>query len=204
MARYGYMLLDRTDPDVNRQAMQLDTIGEFDRIFVDRRKDGDDSGSRSQRSRMILQLEPGDVVYSASVDRLSDNLKDLVSVIGEMTGRKAHLAILQEGLDSRSTAGLKALRLLESVNRLEFEYQSERKKAGIRAAREQGRRIGRPPVSIPPGFRDICKAWSDGKISGVEAIRRSGLRSTSFYKKAGELGFKAPPRKPPSAGGKSE
>lgn len=196
MARYGYMLLDPNDPDVNRQAMQLDTVGGFDKIFVDRQGGGPESGSRVQRTRMLAQLANGDVVYAAAVDRFCDNLRDFGQAFRTISQAGAELAILQESLDTRSTAGRTAIRLLEAVEKMEFRYQSDRKKAGIRTARQQGRRIGRPPVSIPPGFREICRDWSNGLISGPEAVRRSGLRNTSFYKKAGELGFKAPPRQP--------
>lgn len=194
MARYGYMMLDSNDPDVNRQAMQLDTIGGFDKIFVDRQTTGQVAEPRSQRERLLSLLQTGDVVYAAAVDRFCDNLRDFTAACQAILSAGAELAILQESLDTRSTSGRTAIRLLDAMSRLEFQYQSDRKKAGIKAARQQGRRIGRPPVSIPPGFREICRDWSKGIISGPEAVRRSGLRSTSFYKKAGELGYKAPPR----------
>jgi len=194
MARYGYMLLDPNDPDVNRQAMQLDTIGGFDKIYVDRQTTGQASDTRNQRDRLIALLQDGDVVYVAAVDRFCDNLRDFTATCQAILSAGAELAILQESLDSRSASGRTAIRLLDTIGKLEFRYQSDRKKEGIRTARQQGRRIGRPPVSIPPGFREICRDWSRGIISGPEAVRRSGLRSTSFYKKAGELGYKAPSR----------
>lgn len=194
MARYGYMLLDQSDADTSRQAMQLDTIGDFDRIYVDRPTGGQLAVGRDQRTRLLKQLKSGDVVYAAAVDRFCDNLRDFIQIWHAIAEIGADLAILQESLDSRSAAGRSAIRLLESVERLEFSFQSNRKKAGIKIARQQGRRIGRPPVSIPPGFREICREWAAGRINGQEAARRSGLRSTSFYKKAGELGFKAPSR----------
>jgi len=201
MARYGYMLLDQTDPDVSRQAMQLDSIGDYDRIFVDRQPPGAHQSlpARDQRDRLLAQLQPGDVVFAAAVDRFCNNLRDFLQLSQAILSRGAELAVLQENLDSRSQAGRQAIKMLQAFEQLEFRYQSDRKKAGIRIARQQGRRIGRPPVSIPPGFREICKAWSSGQINGQEAARRSGLRSTSFYKKAAELGFKAPPRRPGSA-----
>lgn len=204
MARYGYMRLDQDDRDVSRQAMQLDTIGGFDRVFVDHLQAGSQtSPGREQRSRMLGLLQPGDVIYTASIDRFCDNLRDFVQLYQLIAQSGSELVSLEESLDSRSSAGRQALRLLQSFERLEFSYQSGRKKAGIQAARQQGRRIGRPPVSIPPRFREICREWSAGVINGKEAARQSGLRSTSFYKKAGELGFKPPPRQLP-ANGKNE
>ncbi len=193
MARYGYMLLDQADADVSRQALQLDSIGGFDRIFVDRHLH-EDSG-REQRARLIALLQPGDVVYAAAADRFCDHLRDFLNCQHQIAASGSDIVLLQENLDSRTNAGRQTIRVLQAFDRLDFSYQSDRKKAGIRQARADGRRIGRPPVSIPPGFREICRAWAEGKINGQEAARRSGLRSTSFYKKAAELGFQAPPRR---------
>ena len=193
MARYGYILLDEQDADIGRQAMQLDTIGDFTRIFVDRHINK--PKSREQRNRLIKQLQQGDVVYAAAADRFSSNLRDFLLCKDQIMKAGAEIVLLEETLDSRSVSGKQVIRILAAFDRLDFNYQSERKKDGIRKARASGRRIGRPPVSIPPGFRDICKRWSDGQISGRDAAAQSGLRSTSFYKKAAELGFSAPGKK---------
>ncbi len=193
MARYGYILLDGYDGDISRQAMQLDTIGEFTRIFIDRNLKA--SSGREQRRRLLALLQSGDVVYTASIDRFCSHLRDFLACVRRIEQAGAELVILGEGLDTRSPSGKQALKTLAAFEKLDFTYQSERKKAGISKARASGRRIGRPPMPIPPGFREICRAWAEGRISGREAAGQSGLKSTSFYKKAAELGFKAPARK---------
>jgi DNA invertase Pin-like site-specific DNA recombinase len=192
LARYGYILLDRHDSDISRQAMQLDTIGGFTRLFIDR--DLKTSSGREQRRRLLAQLQSGDIVYTASIDRFCCHLRDFVACMDQIGQAGADLVVLEEVLDTRSQSGRQTLKTLAAFEKLDFTYQSERKKAGIRQARASGRRIGRPPMPIPPGFRDICRDWAEGRISGREAAARSGLKSTSFYKKAAELGFKAPAR----------
>lgn len=191
MSRYGYIRLENADPDISRQALQLDTIGGFDRLFVERLEN---KSQWTQRDRLTALLQPGDQVYAASADRVCDSLKGFLNWVGTVLEKDAHLILLEEGLDSRTPSGQKTLRLLTTFARIDFENQSGRKKAGIEIARRSGRRIGRPPVSVPAGFREICRDWSQGKISGPEAVRRSGLKQTSFYKKAAELGYK--PQKP--------
>jgi DNA invertase Pin-like site-specific DNA recombinase len=190
------MFLDQADPDVSRQAMHLDTIGGFDRIFVDQLRQ---AGRREQRRRLIDSLKPDDVVYAASADRFCSHLRDFLQCRQAIQDAGAELVLLDENLDSRSASGRQMIKILQAFDRLDFRYQSDRKKAGIRQARAAGRRIGRPPVSIPPGFRDICRAWAEGCINGREAAQRSGLRHTSFYKKAAELGFAVPKRRRPEA-----
>ena len=192
MARYAYMMLDRQESDVSRQALLLDAIGGFDRIFVDQLQTTGRQGTREQRNRLMDLLQPGDVVFTAAADRFCDHTRDFLLTADHILQAGAELVLLQENLDSRSPAGRQSLRILMVFEELDYAWQSQQKKAGIQAARRQGRRIGRPPVAVPPDFRKICTAWTEGKISGQEAARRSGLHNTSFYKKAAELGFKAP------------
>ena len=195
MPRYAYMLLDQVEKDVSRQAMQLDTIGGFDKIFVDRLSPRSDA--REQRQRLIESVNSGDVVFAAAADRICRQTREFLELIETLEAKGAALVLLEEGFDSRSNAGRQSLKLIRTFAGLDFQFQSSRKKLGIQAARGQGRRIGRPPVSIPPAFREICQRWSSGQITGREAASQAGLRSTSFYKKAAELGFKAPPKLPP-------
>ncbi len=192
MARYAYMLLDQIETDVSRQALQLDHIGGFDRIFIDRisHQPSHSPATRPQRERMLSILQPGDLVFAGAADRLCDHLRDFLDLWHHMETHSTNLVILEENIDSRSTAGRHSIQVLETFARLEFNYHSQRKKAGIKAARQQGRRIGRPPIAVPADFRSICQAWSEGKMAGKEAAKQSGLGSTSFYKKAAELGFR--------------
>jgi hypothetical protein len=35
---------------------------------------------------------------------------------------------------------------------------------------------------VPANFREICQEWKEGKMTAVEAMRRAGMKKTSFYK----------------------
>lgn len=187
MARYGYLMVDEQDSDISRQAMQLDTIGEFQRIFVDRHLKT--TRRREQRKRLLQILQSGDVIYASSADRFCSNLNDFIECYRQIETTGAALVLLEESLDSRSPCGKQTIRTLNTFSVLNFKDQSIKKKAGIKRAKASGRRVGRPPVSIPPGFRSICRDWQAGTLTAQEAMRQSGLKSTSFYKKAAELGF---------------
>ncbi len=188
MARYAYMRLDAKDPDTTRQAALLDGIGEFDRIFVDRETAGA-SADRPQLARAVAGLRDGDTLYAAAADRVCGQIREFIGLAGDIQKAGADFICLDLGFDTRSPASAQMLRALAVLSAIERGTMSDRKKDGIRAARRKGRRIGRPPVSLPAGFRDLCREWAEGRITGTEAIRRSGMKSTSFYKKASELGF---------------
>lgn len=190
MPRYGYIRLDKKDNDVARQASQLDSIGKFDKIIVEQRRTGINSPPAfEQLDKLILQLKSGDLLYAASLDRFCSQTKDFIERVDAVLARKAHFICLEESFDTRSGSSKNVIKVVRILATIDKTTMSDRKKDGIKAARDDGRRIGRPPVSIPAGFREICKEWSAGRITGVEAINRSGMKSTSFYKKAAELGY---------------
>jgi DNA invertase Pin-like site-specific DNA recombinase len=195
MARYGYIRLDVRENDVGRQASQLDTIGGFDRIAVDRPPRGAGKPPQSQWDRLLLALQEGDLVVVASADRGADSARRFLDAVAQVRAKGAHLNVLEEGIDTRTPTGRHILRAVGSLTRIEREGMSQRKKDGIRAAKAQGRRIGRPPLPQPVDFRETCKAWSEGRLDFREAASRSGMKTTSFFKKAKELGFLPPSRK---------
>ncbi len=192
MARYVYLRLDPGEADLGRQASQIDTMDGYDQMFMDRLRSVDDPPE--QRDRLVARLKGGDLVFVAACDRLATSIQEFLDVIARIRNAGADLVLMEESLDTRTAAGRHLLRVVESLARMDRACASARKKASIEAARRRGRRVGRPPVSIPVGFRDLCREWSEGRISGPEAVRRSGLRPTSFYKKARDLGFR-PSRK---------
>lgn len=197
MARYAYIRLDEDDKDSTRQALLLDDISGFDRIFVDnfhlkeyKKNASGQNVSDNKLIRLIENLQPGDTVYAASADRVCDSIREFINLVKDIRDKGADFICLDISFDTRSDSSEVAMRIMEKLDEIERTKDSNKKIKGIEKARNKGRRIGRPPVSIPSGFRDVCKAWESGEITGPEAIERSGLKSTSFYKKAGELGFK--------------
>ena len=191
MPRYGYIRLDKKDSDVARQASQLDSIGGFDKLFVEQGRGSDHAtkSSSEQLEKALSLLKPGDLLYVASLDRFCSQTRDFIGLVERILSIGADFISLDESFDTRSASSKNTLRMIKALETLDRQTMSSRKKEGIRVARSEGRRIGRPPVSIPVGFREICKEWEQGRITGVEAIRKSRMKSTSFYKKAAELGY---------------
>ncbi|MDD2392437.1 MAG: recombinase family protein [Eubacteriales bacterium] len=182
MARYAYMKIDDKDRDSARQALLLDDIGGFERIYVD-------DMTSDKLNRALSVLKPGDVLYVASADRICCSIREFLKINSIISKAGADFCCLDISFDTRSVSSEQILRTLEILSDIESDAMSRKKKTGIERARAQGRRVGRPPVSIPAGFRTICRKWEEGSITGTEAIRMSGLKSTSFYKKASELGY---------------
>jgi len=189
MAKYGYIRLDEKDPDVARQASQLDTIGSYDKIFVEHEKKNQTNRNDTQLNLAINTLQKDDVLFVAALDRLCSGSAGFIEIVERIISKDAYIVCLENSFDTRNPAGKNAYRLVKNIMEIERESMSQKKKIGIKNAREKGKRVGRPPVSIPIGFRKICEDWSCGRITGVEAIKISGMKSTTFYTKALSIGF---------------
>lgn len=50
---------------------------------------------------------------------------------------------------------------------------------------------GRKPITHPD-FDRICAQWKRGEITAVEAMRRLGMKASTFYRKAKHAGYTTP------------
>ena len=78
MSRYGYIRLDEAEVQLSRQALQLDTIGGFDRLFVEHQVAID---QWEQRDRLLSVLQTGDIIYTTAADRICNSLKDFLEFV---------------------------------------------------------------------------------------------------------------------------
>ena len=76
------------------------------------------------------------------------------------------------------------LQLLSFVAENERVNIHQRQAEGIRAAKLRGVRFGRPEVKLPDDFEEILDNWKDGVLAAKDAIAISGLKYSTFYKKA--------------------
>jgi DNA invertase Pin-like site-specific DNA recombinase len=89
-----------------------------------------------------------DVVAAWSVDRLGRSLTHLVALLDEIHGKQIDLYLHQQGLDTTTPGGKALFQMCGVFAEFERAMIQERVRAGLRRARAEGKRLGRPPVSI--------------------------------------------------------
>ena len=57
-----------------------------------------------------------------------------------------------------------------------------RQAEGITAAKLKGKHLGRPTAKLPEDWAEIYTLWKDNEITAVEAMKRAGLKKSTFYK----------------------
>jgi len=59
----------------------------------------------------------------------------------------------------------------------------DRQKQGIAAAKKRGVRFGRPETIVPKDFSEIVDDWQMKRISLAEALNKSHMSRSTFYRK---------------------
>ncbi|MGA8939911.1 MAG: recombinase family protein [Acidobacteriaceae bacterium] len=110
-----------------------------------------------------------DVVMAWSVDRLGRSLHQLVSFMAEMGQLGIGIYLHQQALDSSTPAGKAMLNMCGVFAEFEREMIVERVNSGLRRARAQGKRLGRPTVGhhVEAAVRQLRR-----RGSGIRAIAR--------------------------------
>jgi len=125
-----------------------------------------------------------DIVAAWSVDRLGRSLQHLLGVLGELKAKGVDLYLHQQGLDTSTPAGKALFQMLGVFAEFERAIIVERVHAGLRRARVQGKRLGRPWVG-PEVERRIRSALARGaSIRQAAKAARCGLGTVQRVKAA--------------------
>ena len=202
---YGYARVSSTDQNEDRQLIALLEQGvEPGCIFVDKQSGRD--FERPAYQRMLRELEPGDLLYVKSIDRLGRNYEEIQNQWRVLTREKqADICVIEMPLlDTRRGKDLMGTFLSDIVLQvLSFVAENERmtirqrQAEGIAAARIRGVRFGRVPLAPPDNFEEIVRAWKAHEISIGTALKRSRMSRSTFFRKRRELGM----LETPEAGG---
>jgi DNA invertase Pin-like site-specific DNA recombinase len=87
-----------------------------------------------------------DLIATWSVDRLGRSLQDLAAFLGELHAKGVDLYLHLQGLDTTTPTGRAMFGMMGVFAEYERAMIVERVNAGLARAREQGKRLGRPPV----------------------------------------------------------
>lgn len=193
---YAYARVSAADQNLNRQIDSFISYGITEsQIFTDK-KSGKDF-SRESYQTLKRRLARGDLLVVKSIDRLGRNYDMIIEEWADITRRiGADILVMDMPLlDTRTnkqnlTGKLISdivLQLLSYVAQNERENIRTRQCEGIAAAKKRGVRFGRPTVELPKNFLKICREYGSGEITLDEALRLTGMKKSTFYKRYNEV-----------------
>ena len=111
-----------------------------------------------------------DMVMAWSVDRLGRSLQDLVSFLSELHALHIDLFLHQQGLDTTTPAGKALFQMMGVFAEFERSMIQERVGAGLRRAKDEGKRLGRPRIAPDLERRILAALEKPGRTEGVRKI----------------------------------
>jgi DNA invertase Pin-like site-specific DNA recombinase len=182
----GYARVSTADQEAATQVAALQAAG-CELIFRERASGG--RWERPELHRLLGQLRKGDVVVVWKLDRLSRSLKDVLQLMERIQHANAGFRSLTEAIDTTTPAGRMLMQMVGSFAEFEREVLRERTKAGLDAARRDGRIGGRRPKLTPPQQQEIVRLVRKGQKTAAEAARLFGVHPATISRllyKAGQ------------------
>ncbi len=91
-----------------------------------------------------------DAVLVWRFDRFARSTKHLILALEEFRGLRIDFISYQENIDTSSPLGSAIFTIISAVAQLQRDIIAERVKAGLRRAKENGKKLGRPRTNVDP------------------------------------------------------
>ncbi len=189
---YGYIRVSTREQNEDRQTIALRELAVPEKnIFMDKQSGKD--FERAQYRRLVKKLQPNDLLFIKSIDRLGRNYEEILEQWRILTKEKAiDIVVLDMPLlDTRRGKDLMGtflsdivLQVLSFVAENERANIRQRQAEGIAAAKARGVRLGRPPRPLPQNYRSAYQRWKAGAITGTAAAKECGMPLSTFRDRA--------------------
>jgi DNA invertase Pin-like site-specific DNA recombinase len=134
----GYARVSRDEQNHTAQVAELTKAG---CVKVVQEKASGGRWDRPELQDLLKYLREGDTLVVWKLDRLSRSLKDLLAIMETLNKSKVGFRSLTENIDTTTAAG--RMQMVGVFAEFERSMIRERTKAGLDAARREGRRGGR-------------------------------------------------------------
>jgi len=182
----GYMRVSKADGsqalDLQRDALLGAGIPD-DRIYEDHA-----SGKRDDRPGLdacLKALRKDDTLVAWKLDRLGRDLRHLVNLVHELTGRGVGLKVLAgqgANLDTTTANGRLVFGIFAALAEFERELIIERTMAGLASARARGRNGGRPFKMTAAKLRLAQAAMGQSETKVGELCAELGVSRQTLYR----------------------
>ena len=174
----GYARISTQDQDLRLQYEALRQVS-CDKIYEDKA-----SGSQASREGLRLALDvlrENDTLVVWKLDRLGRSVRDLVNIVSDLEQRGVHFKSLTDQIDTSTTAGRFFCHVMASLAQMERDLTVERTRAGLEAARRQGRIGGRKRKMDDSKIAAAKRLLQDG-VSAREVAINLGVSIATLYR----------------------
>ncbi len=144
--KVGYARVSTEEQNLDLQIEALTDAG-CNRIITDKAQSGARAAEgRPGFSEAMDLLDSGDLLVVWKLDRVGRSIADLIHLLKIFGDRGIEFRSLTDGIDTTTAGGRLVFHIMGALAEFERDLIQERTKAGLRAAKKRGKRLGRPPV----------------------------------------------------------
>jgi DNA invertase Pin-like site-specific DNA recombinase len=175
MATIGYARVSSTDQDTGIQIEKLKQAGCT--IIREEKVSGKSLKGRDELETIIQFLQKGDTLVIHKLDRLGRNTRDVLNLVHEIEAKEAHLKVLEPAISTEGPLGRVMITTLSMVAEMELGFITERRNAGIAAAKKKGVYKGGTRKS---NYARVLALLATG-LSKAEVARREKISRETVY-----------------------
>ena len=189
---YYYARVSSKDQNLDRQISAFKALGATEREIITDKESGKDLDRAGYQALKNAILRRGDTLVIKSLDRLSRNKADIHNELRYFKENGIRLKVidlpttmmdLPEGQEwVFEMVNNILIEVLGTIAEQERATIKQRQAEGIAAAKEQGKKLGRPALTFPANWDKVYTSWKAVEITAKKAMELTDTKRTSFYK----------------------
>lgn len=175
----GYARVSTQDQNPALQLDALKAVG-CEKVFTEKA-----SGAQRDRPELAAALSymrPGDSLVVWKLDRLARSMPQLIDTVSRLEDQGIGFRSLTEAIDTTTAGGKLVFHIFGALAEFERSVIRERTRAGLKAARDRGRKGGRPPALSAPDLAAAKALLRDPAITVDEVATRLKVSPATLYR----------------------
>ena len=187
---YAYARVSAKDQNLQRQIAAFREFGIEENCIFSEKKSGRDF-ERKEYKRLLRRLKSGDLLVIKSIDRLGRNYSQIIEEWNRITNIIGTdiLVLDMPLLDTRTKADTLTLKFISDIvlQVLSFVAENERESIkarqaeGIKTARRNGVRFGRPSFVYSKEFLAVADDYLCKRIKLKTALQMLNINQSNFF-----------------------
>jgi len=174
----GYARVSTKDQNLELQRSALNKIG-CEKLYLDQF-----TGTTTNRPELKLALEvlrKGDTLVVWKLDRLGRTVKGLIELVDTLRQKQVHFKSITDNVDTSTPSGRFFFHMMASLAEMERELIIERTRAGLAAAKAQGR-VGGRKRKMTKSKIEAAKRLLEAGILPSEIVKNLGISIPTLYR----------------------
>lgn len=177
----GYARVSTDEQKLDLQIQALNNAG-CHRIYTDQGESGGNF-ARLGLNTALENLHEGNTLVVWRLDRLGRSLSGLVQLMEKLRAQNINFRSLTECIDTASSGGRFMFHMMAALAEFERTVIAERTRAGLDAARQRGKKLGRPRLLSEKDLEEARRYLESENMQLVDVARSFNVspRTLSRY-----------------------